>query len=496
MAAPAPSASSAERVASALALALLGVATLHFATRPLDGGDVFWMVRAGDEILSTGRVPAVESWSYTAAGTPWNNHEWLFETLAAALHRAGGWTAIRLLVAAMVAVPLALIGRRAWRALGPAWAPLGVSFAVVVGSFKLIPAPQTASAALFAVGYAAFVRSERELDGRRLVALGALLLVWANLTAEVVTFVPFVLVDAALRAASWGDPTRARRLALRLTLACMAVLATPPASSVVEYALRGTAVNRAVNAEFRALWEPAGTVPGFVKLLGAAVALAWLARALRTAAKGGATLAWARDEAPAALACLGATLAERNLYLLVIPAASLARALHRALAPLPRGPVAAALVASSLALFGAFGAAIGWSPSLAARSLASRAYWSADLRPGALPEACAADREALPAGARVYTSRLWASYLLWRRPDVRVFVDGRNREYPEVVHRAAMDIARGAPQAPALLEGTGTDRVLAPPGWSELPGLRGSGWAPLRGARGCAVYARSLRAHP
>lgn len=497
--APAPTApTSAERVASGVALAALGLATLHFATRPLDGGDVFWMVRAGEEILTTGRVPGVESWSYTAAGATWNNHEWLFEALVAALHRAGGWAAIRWLVAALVAVPLALVGRAAWRALGPAWAPLAVSFAAVLGSFKLIPAPQTASAALFALGYAAFLRGERPLEGRRLAALGALLVVWANVTAEVVTFLPFVLLDAALRAASWGDPARARRHALHLAAVCMAVLVTPPASSVLEYALRGTAVNRAVNAEFRALWEPAGTVPGLVKLLGAAVVLAWLGRALRAALRDGVSLAWARDEAPAALACLGATLFERNLYLLVLPAASLARGLRGALAPLPRGPVAAALVAASLALFGAFGAAIGWSPALAARSLTAPAYWSTSLRPGALPEACAGDRATLPPGARVYTSRLWASYLLWRRPDVRVFIDGRNREYPEVLHRAAADIARGAPIAPTLLDATRTERVLAPPGWSDLPGLRGSGWAPLGGARGCAVYARapSLRGHP
>ncbi len=488
-----PDASPGERAAAALTLALLGAATFHFATRPLDGGDVFWMVRAGEDILTTGRVSGVESWSYTAAGTPWNNHEWLFEALVAALHRAGGWRAIRLLVAAMVAAPLALVARGAWRALGPAWAPAAVSLAVVLGSFKLIPAPQTSSVALFAAGYAAFVGGERALDGGRLAALGALLLVWANVTAEVVTFLPFVALDVALRAASGGDVPRARAAVLRVALAFTAVLATPPASSVLEYALNGTAVNRAVNAEFRALWEPAGTVPGFVKLLGAAVVVAWVARALRVASRGGATLAWARAEAPAALACLGAALFERNLYLLVLPAASLARALRDAVAPLPRAPVAAALLASSLALFGAFGAAIGWSPALAARSLASPAYWSVDLRPGALPVACAGDRAALPPGARVFTARQWASYVLWRRPDVRVFIDGRNREYPEVLHRAASDIARGSPAAPSLLDAVGTDRVLAPPGWSELPGLRGSGWAPVRAARGCAVYARPTR---
>ena len=62
--APAPEAPAGERAASALTLALLGAAAVHFATRPLDGGDVFWMVRAGEEILTTGRVPGVELKGY------------------------------------------------------------------------------------------------------------------------------------------------------------------------------------------------------------------------------------------------------------------------------------------------------------------------------------------------------------------------------------------------------------------------------------------------
>lgn len=484
------SASRFERIASALTLATLAVVTLHFTTRRLASGDVFWMVRAGEEILSTGHIPAVESWSYTVAGTPWNNHEWLFEALVALLHRAGGLTAIRLMVAVVVGAPLALLARLAWRRLGPAWAPLAVAFATVIGSFKLIPAPQTVSAALFAFAYVAFLRDETWQSGRRIAALGATLLVWANVTAEVVSFIPFVLIDAALCARSWNDLTRARRLALQVTLACMAVLITPSASSVLEYALRGTAVNRAVNAEFRALWEPAGTVHGSVKWLAVAVVLAWLARAIRTISRDGLTREWLRGEATAALACLGATLFERNLFLLVIPAASLARGARDALGSRARNAVAVALLSASLALVGAFAFAIDWSPSLAFTALTSREYWRVDLLPGALPEACLDDRASLPPGSRVYTSRLWASYVLWRRPDVKIFIDGRNREYPELVHRAARDIAHGAPQAPLLLEATGTERVVAPPGWSELPGLRGSGWAASFTSRTCVVYAR------
>jgi hypothetical protein len=49
---------------------------VYFCFLPLGGGDIFWQIRAGEEILRTWVVPVVEAWSYTVPGAPWNNHEW------------------------------------------------------------------------------------------------------------------------------------------------------------------------------------------------------------------------------------------------------------------------------------------------------------------------------------------------------------------------------------------------------------------------------------
>ncbi|MEZ4409708.1 MAG: hypothetical protein R3A52_25035 [Polyangiales bacterium] len=473
---------------AAAALCALALVTAHFATRPLGAGDVFWMVRAGEEFLSSGAIPDREAWSFTAAGTEWNNHEWLFEALAALLHRAGGLGALRLLTLALFAAPLARVTLAAWRRLGPGWSVLAMSAGLTFASFKLIPAPQTASMAAFTFAAFAFLRRDEALTPRRAAALGATLLVWANLTAEALSFAPFLLADRALwLAPRWSDAKlRARELTL-LALSTLMLAVTPPASSTIEYALTGSRVNRSVNAEFAHLWEPATTVPGFLKVLAAAVLVAWVGLAI-TRLRKGVTAASLRALSAGAIASAMVLLFERNLWMALLPAADLAVALRDALAEEPREGRRGAL-AAGVALFAAFGAAIGWSPSVTARAH-DGAYYRAHVDDRTLPAACVAGPSPFPAGTKLFTSRLWASYVLYRWPGVRVFIDGRNREYPEVLHRAAVETFAGGPRAQAVLEGSGAQVVLAWPGWNAAPSVARAGWRPLRVAGNCALYAR------
>lgn len=482
------------RVASALCLAAMAVPLVHFATRPLQGGDIFWMVRAGEDILRGAGVADTERWSYTVAGTPWNNHEWLFEALAAALHRLGGYNALRALVLVLFGGALARVAAAAWRRPGPTWAVLAVGAGTALASFKLIPAPQTASMALFVLAAFAFLRRDEALSTARLAALGATLLVWANTTAEVVTFLPFLALDRALWL--WDAPLSRegkRRELVWLSLAAAMILVTPRASSVLEYALTGSRINREVNAEFAPLWRAAVTVPAFVKQLGGVLVVAWALWAAARLRTRGVSAASLRALSAGALACLGATLFERNLWLLMVPAADLALALvARAGAGRRRDALDAAALAGGLTVMGAFCVAIGWSPAVAARAWSSPTYrQGVDARN--LPVECLAPGPPFVPGVRVLSSRLWSGYLLGARPEARVFVDGRNREYPAVLHRAANDVIAARPEAQAVLDASGTELVLAWPGWSDAPALRGSGWRPVRRGRNCALYARGPR---
>ena len=88
----------------------------------------------------------------------------------------------------------------------------------------------------------------------------------------------------------------------------------------------------------------------------------------------------------------------------------------------------------------------------------------------------------------MFTKHLWASFLIDRARNTRIFVDGRNREYPLAVHRAAFQIERGGPEALRLLDDSRTQWVLADPGWlSRVP--QGS-WQMQGRSENCALFAR------
>lgn len=84
-----------------LAMALaLGIASLWQVTEQ----DIFWQIRAGQELWQGRGFPEVDSWSFTAAGKPWWNVQWLSTMLFAAVWRLGapGLVAARGLLVAVL----------------------------------------------------------------------------------------------------------------------------------------------------------------------------------------------------------------------------------------------------------------------------------------------------------------------------------------------------------------------------------------------------------
>ena len=104
------------RWALAVAVVVLGAAA---TTWRLWEQDVFWQVRAGRELLATGHWPTVDTWSYTAAGGPWHNYQWLSTLLLARAERLGGIAGLVLLrdLAVALLLGLALVCLRTVRKL-------------------------------------------------------------------------------------------------------------------------------------------------------------------------------------------------------------------------------------------------------------------------------------------------------------------------------------------------------------------------------------------
>ena len=480
---------------AALGLALLTFQIVSRCTAPLGNTDVFWQVRAGELALATGRVPDTDPFSYTIHGAPWNNHEWAFEILAALLHRAFGWGAFRLLVLTVwggTALVVTVTAARRGAALGllrlgPALLVLAL-FEVLAG-YKMKPIPQTLSMPIL-LGALTFFRGPIMLTSRlRAAALGLYLLVWGNFTAEVLTFLPFLCLDQLClrRGRRPGDPPPDRVTLVLLVVASLAPLVNPPWSSVLDYALRGTAVNRVVNAEFTPLWRAAASVHPITKLAARAVVLLylpWAARALFRARDRWATL---RSVGPGLIAVVGAVFLERDLWLLVLPAGQVLLDL----APRWRLGVAAGATVLALVLYVAYAADLGWTNAVAWASLRDPRYPTTHLNDNLIPARCVEKLVGAPAGTRLFTLRLWASYAIWRLPEARVFYDGRNLEYGVDIFEAGGQVWMGSPVAERILDATRTDVVIAKPGWDQQPGLRGGPWRPVLVAPTCAVYERA-----
>ncbi len=76
---------------------------------PLPAVDLAYQVRAGDEILATGALPTVDTWTYTIAGAPWVDQQWLAQVLLAAGYAIGGWELLAVARAALVVLTLGLL---------------------------------------------------------------------------------------------------------------------------------------------------------------------------------------------------------------------------------------------------------------------------------------------------------------------------------------------------------------------------------------------------
>lgn len=239
---------------------------------------------------------------------------------------------------------------------------------------------------------------------------------------------------------------------------------------------------QSINAEFARLWEPPLVISWFSRNVGWAIITSYVVflgiRVWRIRSV-------PKDAVLGVTAVLGALLFQRNLFLLLIPMEQMLLAWsQRETKTNPR--LIATLTAA--ALLAATGYNAKWLPTHS-NVLAMPAYWRRHISPTANPVGCLDAVQRLPEGSRVFTTHLWASFLIERARNTRIFVDGRNREYPLAIHRAAFQIERGGVESLQLLDASGTQWVLADPGWlSRVPG---SAWQMQGRSENCALFART-----
>jgi hypothetical protein len=437
--------------------------------------DLFFHLKAGQEILARHGLPGRNLYSFTAPDYPDLDTSWLAEVGAAVVFGRGGFPAV--VIAKTLVLLLAFAGayrlcRR--RGAGEVASALALAAAAFVGRDRFVERPHVFSlagavATLLAIDALLKRRNEPAAAARTAAWFLAAVVVWANLHAGV--FVAPVLVGAAALGAGAiaRDGAGARRLALLAAGAALAALVTPVGWGLIRY-LRLHLVLPALHPvdEFRApTWVSDAAL---VVYAGAFVAAAAF---LLVTGDGPARRRQIASTLLVALLPLGALAAHSvrfgaDFALVAAPVLAVAATLAGERLTLRLGrrrPEVAQLLRSPLPAAATAALLIGFSiaPRLAARSTFGGGL-GIGLDTRELPLAAIAFANEHGLRDRMYNDFEIGSYLLFEPvggyPRGRVFVDPRLPAYPPEMHRllGRSDLSRDDWQA--AMDRYGVDSAL------------------------------------
>ena len=452
--------------------------------------DLWGHVRYGQDILRTGSIIQVDTYSYRTAGRPWINHEWLSEAFFAAIYNRSGPSG---LIVLKVVVSLLILGlcnnhlRKCGLGLFRSACLLvliSVPFRLGLGTIR----PQIFTYLLFLIELLLLERTPDKHEAR-LWILPIPLTAWVNLHGGVLAGIGllglWILVRMLVRARDRNGPLRRRLVALvsllLLGLLCaLTMLLNPYGAQLPEFLLR-TAIGP--RPEIRE-WTPLDvkSLPGLLNLALVTIGVIGL-------------LGSRRRRSPESLLILSVTA--------ILPLIS-----NR------HYP----LFALALVVFGGEHIADTWNrwqPTALATSHWSRALAAISLIVApllivlSLPAfgciriepyyfAFPARAVALLKQSRIHGNMAvpfdWGEYVIWHLgPAVKVSIDGRRETvYSEERYRQSLAFEQGTMAWDHLLSsGPATDLVLLPNGSPTVAALsRKAAWIPLYRDSLCVVFAR------
>ena len=438
---------------SELSVGLVFVAIAALACLSPAQGDTFWALRAGEDLWRSGQVPLVDTYSHTAAGHPWPNHEWLWQAIAYGLLRAGGFPLLTLAVGAAVTGAYAIVYRLT---VGP-W-PVRIGLLLVgltLGTNVWSLRPQVASLLLLAVLLWLLVRGRHAF-------IPPLFALWANLHGGVV--LGGLVMVAVTFAALVYERRRFPGLVLTTVLGGAATSLTPLGFGLWTFIGKWTLAARQTGISE---WDPVLPVDR-VGIVFWILALAFVALCARRWRHVGA---WSDRllvvTAAVLLPCAIRSVRNVSPFLLVaVPAA--ARLLASLEPAAPRRPAAGPeRPRLNLALLAGF-AAVAASAVVVCWTIPAAMLGWRPITPAAAA-AIAACPEPLYNGYNV------GGYLIWFVRGKRVFIDGRHDPYPPELIVEDAKVERGGDFRPLFRRygircaALSADALLA-------DNLRGAGW--------------------
>ncbi len=421
----APGPSWTERVFSLpVVLGLLLVYLLLFVSaggtvvRSLADNDVWWHLRNASELVRTGRFIRVESYTFTVAGKPWINFEWLGEL---PYYFANRWLGDRglylvlIVVAAAIVVGIYCLARLRSDSWGAAF--LASCIAVFLATVSLLPRPLLFGWLFLVIelGVLWSLRKGRDFT----IVLPLLFLVWINTHGSwFIGFVVMVIfVACGFAEGEWGNvyatrwtPREARKLLAVVGASFAALFINPYGWRLVAYPL-DVAFRQRQTVENIAEWGSLDfhSVRGkMVVAIFVLLAVLQLVRRRR----------WAlEDVALGAIAFYGAVTYVRFLFLIAIVVMPLLAADFRwgeaksAGAAKGRWLINAVIMAGLIAMM--------------VRAYPTEKRLHAGIAE-AFPEKAIPYVRSLAGGGNLFNDFNWGGYLEWEAPEVREFIDPRN----------------------------------------------------------------------
>ena len=424
----------------------------------LGDGDTGWHIRTGEWILSNGRVPTQDVFSFTKAGAPWYAWEWLWDACFAWVYHHGGLASVVMVNIALICLTFVLLFRLLRRHCENPFIAMAVtSLACATSALHWLARPHLITM-LFVVILFFVLDRVREGRTRWLLVLPFFTILWTNLHGGF--FVELIIlggyaageIAAALLAA---DTERRRGLVRHATLYAVTTACCALATLVNPYTYHlhlhiyqffSEPYHIQNISEYQSISFHGGSALNLeaMLLLGALTAV-WFA-------------VKRRDFVPAVLiAGWGhlALFAARNIPLFAIVSAPfVAQALQEMLSSLERAPVADWLRRS---LAGFRNTAVEFQQTdrlwrlhaISATAVAvltlliTNANAGKKLKPEYDPERYPAKALSVlraDPGSRIFADDEWGDYLLFQLyPGHKVFVDGRDDFYGQDFEQKYLD---------------------------------------------------------
>ena len=465
---------------------LLAVVVFVVSAKDIAESDIWWHLQNARHLLAKHSFPSTDTYSFTAAGSPWLDHEWLSEIPFYLGFRAAGLQGLLLVYGTMLSLTFAGVYYRCClagaTAINAAAATLG---AVLLGEVSFGPR-------MLLFGWLCMVCLLIVLDRFRqsrhgLWMLPPLFAFWINLHGSWVFGIAVLVITivCGLVGGEWGGivarrwtTSELRKLLLTLAASLAALFVNPFGYRLVLYPF-DLLLRQKINLQHIDEWQPVNfqTGTGKVALLSIFVLLAV---ALVSQKK------WRLDEASLTAFALWASLMHvRMLFflgLIIVPILAPSLRLFPRPDPASDRPRVNALLMMCIAA-----GLILWFPSEA--TLQGKVD-------SAFPTAALDWMQRQHIEGRIFNNYSFGGYMIWKTPEYKTFIDGRADLF---VHNGTFDQyvqAINIDKSFEVLDEHKVDYVLLQPGQPLAYVLQRSGWKTLYSDQVAVLLQRPSQGNP